>query len=278
MFSYVQTRWNSSLYMVQSLLQQKSALSVFAAECNQPATLTAQQWELLNKTTDVLSPFEQLTRDMSRETATVALVIPNFYFYLLFFTVTFIDDDDEGIKTMTRTVMEAVEKRFADVETEPLLYIATLLHPRYKDGQSANLLLAKERRIQEVAKTEVRRAASAVPEENEAAAEPVSKAPRHEACSRLDIALEEIVQERQSQGRSVSTTSAETQVQTYLSEKNIPKKSDPFRYWKEHANQFPSMAATQYVSAPCSSVDNERLLVLLQTSLMKTKTGLNLTR
>lgn len=125
--------------------------------------------------------------------------------------------------------------------------------------KSANLLLAKEHLIQEVAKTEGRRAVSAVPEENEAAAEPVRKAPHHEACSSLDIAFEEILQERQSQGRSVSTTSAETQVQTYLSEKNTPKKSDPLQYWKEHANQFPSMAAvaTQYLSAPCES---ERLL------------------
>lgn len=127
--------------------------------------------------------------------------------------------------------------------------------------KSANLLLAKEHLIQEVAKTEGRRAVSAVSEENEAAAEPVSKAPHHEACSSLDIAFEEILQERQSQGQSVSTTSAETQVQTYLSEKNTPKESDPHQYWKEHANQFPSMAAvaTQYLSAPCSSVDSERL-------------------
>ncbi len=78
--------------------------------------------------------------------------------------------------------------------------------------KSANLLLAKEHLIQEVAKTEGRRAVSAVPEENEAAAEPVSKAPHHEACSSLDIAFEEILQERQSHGWSVSTTSAETHV------------------------------------------------------------------
>ncbi len=45
---------------------------------------------------------------------------------------------------------------------------------------------------------------------DEAAAEPVSKAPHHEACSSMDIAFEEILQERQSQGWSVSTTSAET--------------------------------------------------------------------
>jgi len=44
-------------------------------------------------------------------------------------------DDDQGIKTMKRSLLEAVEKRFADVETETLFYIATLLDPRYKYGQ-----------------------------------------------------------------------------------------------------------------------------------------------
>ncbi len=81
--------------MLQSLLQQKRALSVFAAERTLPATLTAHQWELMNKTADVLSPFEELTRDVSRETATAADVIPaitgKLYFYLLLYTVTFID-------------------------------------------------------------------------------------------------------------------------------------------------------------------------------------------
>lgn len=81
--------------MLQSLLQQKHALSVFAAERTLQATRTAHQWELMNKTADVLSPFEELTRDVSRETATAADVIPaitsNLYFYLLLYTVTFID-------------------------------------------------------------------------------------------------------------------------------------------------------------------------------------------
>lgn len=45
------------------------------------------------------------------------------------------EDDDQRIKTTKRTLLEAVEKHFADVEIEPLFYIATLIYPRYKDGQ-----------------------------------------------------------------------------------------------------------------------------------------------
>lgn len=248
--------------MLQSLLEQKRALSVFAGERTLPATLTPSQWELIKKTADVLAPFEELTRDVSRETATAADLIPAIT--VLRRVLSREEDDDQGIKTMKRTLLEVVKKRFADVETEPLFYIATLLDPRYKDGfftTSANLTLAKEHLIQEVAKIEERKATSAVPEEAGAEAVSVSKAPRREVCSSLDSAFEEILQERQSQARSVSNTSAEVQVQTYLSEKTTPKSSGPLQYWKEHANQFPSMAAvaTQYLCAPCSSVDSERL-------------------
>ncbi|KAL7408123.1 hypothetical protein ABVT39_018652 [Epinephelus coioides] len=256
----VQTRWNSSLYMLQSLLEQKRALSVYAAERTLPATLTANQWELMTKTAEVLVPFEELTRDVSRETASAADVLPAIT--VLRRVLSREEEHDQGIRTMKRTLLEAVEKRFANVETEPLFYMATLLDPRYKDGlftKSAHLTLAKDHLIQEVAKkTEERRATTSKEPE---AAEPVSKSPRHEGSSSLTSAFEEILQERQSQARSVSTTSAEVQVQNYLSEQTTPQRSDPLEYWKEHATQFPSLAAvaTKYLCAPCSSVDSERL-------------------
>lgn len=73
--------------MLQSLLEQKRALSVYAAERTLPATLTAHQWELMAKTAEVLVPFEELTRDVSRETASAADVLPaitgNFLFIIL---------------------------------------------------------------------------------------------------------------------------------------------------------------------------------------------------
>ncbi|KAM4560530.1 zinc finger BED domain-containing protein 4-like [Odontesthes bonariensis] len=255
----VQTRWNSSLYMLQSLLQQQRALSVYAAERSLPATLTATHWELMTKTAEVLSPFEELTRDVSRESATAADVIPAI---TVLSRVLSREEADHGVKTMKRTLLEAVEKRFSDVETQPLYYIATLLDSRYKDGfftKPVNLSLAKDHLIQEVAKAEERRGASAMPED--AAAEPLRKVKHSEAHSTVDITFLEILQERQSQGRSVSTTSAETQVHNYLSEQTIPKNSEPLHYWRDRAAQYPSVAAVaaRYLSAPCSSVDSERL-------------------
>ena len=58
----VQTRWNSTFYMMQSLLEQKRALGIFAEEHGLPGTLSANQWSLLEKSVAALAPFEELTR------------------------------------------------------------------------------------------------------------------------------------------------------------------------------------------------------------------------
>lgn len=85
MFSYTQTQQNTSLYVVRSLLQQKRDLHVFATEHALPATLTAHQWELIDKTADVLSSIEELTRNVNRKTATAPDGIPAITGHLYFF-------------------------------------------------------------------------------------------------------------------------------------------------------------------------------------------------
>ncbi|XP_024660907.1 uncharacterized protein LOC112436010 isoform X11 [Maylandia zebra] len=92
------TQQNTSLYVVRSLLQQKRDLHVFATEHALPATLTAHQWELIDKTADVLSSIEELTRNVNRKTA------------------------PDGIPAITDVFcpVKAVEKLYTDVETVPL--------------------------------------------------------------------------------------------------------------------------------------------------------------
>ena len=62
----VQTRWNSTFYMIESILEQKRAISSYVADHGDlPATLEAYQWALLEKTKIVLAPFEEVTRKIS---------------------------------------------------------------------------------------------------------------------------------------------------------------------------------------------------------------------
>lgn len=127
----VQTRWNSSYYMIKSLLKEKRPLCAYAADHNLPATLSANDWALIEKTATVLDPFEELTRKISSATSTAADVIP---------AVTVLQrllgentGADSGIKTMKSTLLQAVNRRFSDIESEPLYAVATLVDARYKD-------------------------------------------------------------------------------------------------------------------------------------------------
>ena len=63
--------------MVKSILEeQKMALAVYATENNIPQ-LTPNQLEIARKMVMVLSPVEEITQSISKETATLSVVIPN---------------------------------------------------------------------------------------------------------------------------------------------------------------------------------------------------------
>lgn len=122
------TRWNSTFYMLESLIEQRRALGAFATENDLPATLTMHQWGLIENVLTLLAPFEELTKEISSSTATAADVIP---------AITVLKrllekraDTDFGVGTTKATLLEAVQRRFSDVEKEPLYTLATVLDPR----------------------------------------------------------------------------------------------------------------------------------------------------
>ncbi|KAL0199412.1 hypothetical protein M9458_007952 [Cirrhinus mrigala] len=173
----VQTRWNSSFYMIKSLLTEKRPLCAYAADHNLPATLSANEWGLLEKTVTVLEPFEELTRKISSATSTAADVIP---------AVTVLkrllaeeNSTDSGIKTMKSTLLQAVSRRFSSIESESLYAVATLLDARCKDRRMAKDLLKQELDKMEQAQLK----ASAEGQGGTKEAEPAEKVVRMEAGS-----------------------------------------------------------------------------------------------
>lgn len=58
----VSTRWNS---MVEGLLAQKRVLAAYVADYDLPATYTSYQWVLIENTLSLLTPFEQVTKEIS---------------------------------------------------------------------------------------------------------------------------------------------------------------------------------------------------------------------
>ena len=57
----VPTRWNSSYYMLERLVEQKKAITASSAECQPPTELRSHQWVLAEKVVKLLKVFEEAT-------------------------------------------------------------------------------------------------------------------------------------------------------------------------------------------------------------------------
>lgn len=117
--------------MLKSLVAQKQAIAAYAVEYKLPATLSAHQWTLVENMLMLLDPCEQLTRNISKATATAADVIPSVQALTRLLKQTV--PTDHGVKTSKDTLMNAIQTRFGHIEAEPLYYLGTLLDPRYKN-------------------------------------------------------------------------------------------------------------------------------------------------
>ncbi|XP_060769444.1 zinc finger BED domain-containing protein 4-like [Neoarius graeffei] len=256
----VSTRWNSTYYMLQSLLSQKQVLAAYAADNDLPATFTSYQWLLIENTLSLLAPFEQLTKEISSSKASAADVIP------LLAALTRLlkkeSETDHGVKTTKSALLEAVNRRFCQADTEPLFCIATVLDPRYKDYY---IDVEKKRRVREMVQAELdlfnplgdgevkhREGAEGTQTKRICTTESV-RAPS------LSDMFEEIIQESDPDLRQPSATAQ--QLDCYLSEVLIPRNDDPLTYWRTNRGRFPELArmARRYLAAPCTSTDSERL-------------------
>ncbi len=123
----VDTRWNSTYYMLNSLLEHKHALIAYTADYDIP-NLNATQWKLIENMVSILQPFEELTKEISSLKSSVADVIPSVS--ALKRLLERESDSDHGVKTSKQTLLEAVVRRFSNIDKEPVYVVATVLDPR----------------------------------------------------------------------------------------------------------------------------------------------------
>ncbi|KAI3377120.1 hypothetical protein L3Q82_000067 [Scortum barcoo] len=221
------TRWNSTYYMMQSLMEQKRALSAYAADYELPATLNATQWGILEKMTNLLEPFEQLTKDISSAEATAADVIP-------------------AVMSLTRLLAKTDESdkdRYFDSD---------------KKGEALNMLLSVVDEMAAGGNDHQEEAAAA--SADDPTQEDWNPAPKKARNKSLQDMYQEILAENDIIKQATAGETA-SQVHAYLGEVTILKKECPLKYWKSNQMRFPALArvARKYLTAPCTSVDSERL-------------------
>ena len=70
------TRWNTTFYMLQRLLDLKVTVTAAGAELDVPIELSNSNWMLAEKAVKMLQIYEEATREASGNYATAGVIIP----------------------------------------------------------------------------------------------------------------------------------------------------------------------------------------------------------
>ncbi|KAL7880086.1 hypothetical protein SRHO_G00023400 [Serrasalmus rhombeus] len=142
------------------------------------------------------------------------------------------DEADTGIKTMKKTLLQAVNNHCGTVEDEPVYALATLLEPRYKDryftsAESAKYAIdALTKELEEFLKNSGALETS----------EPPEKSPRVEAAAAPDKSSfmkesDQILEECEDPGTASSSNHA-VDLHRFFTEKTITASDSPYQYWR----------------------------------------------
>ena len=131
-------RWNSSLDMIESILDQRTALvgTFDALGDDAPVEFTNTEWTTMGKVKRVLKPFKEATEILSHRDASISMAIP---------VVTTImagleeeSTDDRGVLGMKRDLTKYMRERFSNMEEKDYYSASTLLDAKFKKNMFRN--------------------------------------------------------------------------------------------------------------------------------------------
>ena len=111
------------------------ALAAYGSDGPNPV-LSAHQLDIANKVIEVLDPVEEITKNISADTAPISVIIP--LVRVLHKTLQQ-NDCDIGVRGMKNGMLTSLQRRFAKIEEIDFLVIATLVGPRFKDKSFSNV-------------------------------------------------------------------------------------------------------------------------------------------
>lgn len=127
----VSTRWNSTYYLMERLLEQKRAGSLYITDHETLLNLMHAQWELLEQCIKLLKPFEEITKITSSGISCISEVIPHAVTLLKYLEKAETAEKVPNLVTMRSSLQAELERRFSFDDKNKYL-VATFLDPRFK--------------------------------------------------------------------------------------------------------------------------------------------------
>ena len=249
---YVATRWNSNLFMLESLLNSHWPIAAVLSDTEVTEAkyryldLKLEQWELLEKLVPVLQPLQTATTFLCYEyNVSCSCVLPVLFGILQALQVS--EDNLSSISHFKIDVSSEIRRWSLDsLDPSSPLVIASALDPRFKHIKYAPDDSFRESVKREILSQMERYSNSDTP------LEPPS--PKHQKETALDILLGPEDTERQS-----STLTDE--LSGYFSCKAVLRETNPLDWWQINQYNYPNLAhvVKRYYSIPATSTPSERI-------------------
>lgn len=276
----VLTRWNSTLAMLERILEQQKALHAMSYEHNigigRP--LGREDWAIIAQVVAVLKPFQAVTENLSQERASIAQVLPLFT-YLQKKLERLLSSQQllpgggplPEVVTLLRSLHSGMLKRIADLTaTCPELMLAAFCDPRIKGKMALRCNALTAWRDQLIARVHDRERDMGTllqeEEEEEERDEPISHSPTRASSAHASgaaavwaEALDDLVGPTRMPPKKIK--SAQETVGAYLSEPPLHPSVEPMDFWQEKRDMWPALSnlAQELLSCPPTSVQSERI-------------------
>ncbi|KAH7678440.1 zinc finger protein, partial [Aphelenchoides avenae] len=125
----VETRWDSTFFMIDRLLEQKAAINAYCVEHCRRLLLTNMQWSSLIEMRDFLKPLKELNKVLCRDTSSISMQIAVGHAIATELKLY----NGEVLKDEIRRMIVIHNNKFVGLEQYRTHAVAHFLDPRFKD-------------------------------------------------------------------------------------------------------------------------------------------------
>lgn len=247
----VRTRWNSTFYMLQRLIDQRQAVTYYSGEVSNVRNLSEYEYSIVQSALQLLKPFEEITRKVSSEDCCISEVIP--YVAALRLYLEKLGSEYKGLEQTKETLLRSLNIRFRSIDQDPYYTFSTFLDPRFK----LNFCAEKER---DSLKSQI--ISEMLAKQEKTMPDTVASCSTSNTKSSSDFwsCLDEIGA-KQVMAINPEKSVLENEFESYLADKRLGRTENPYTWWCTNRYKYPGVAklVPQYMSAPASTIFSERL-------------------